>query len=182
MAGLTYELRFDGSCWPNPGGRAGYGWVLFVHDPENHDEPALVADGCGPVTAPQGGTTTNNLAEWAGLRAGLEWVYCLRMAVGRLLIHGDSQLVIEQLTGGMKCKKPHLRVYLDACRELLQSLPYQWEAAWLPRERNDHADRLSVIHGNEHRGRGGSNGTRAGWGPAGRVRADRDLFRRRVSR
>lgn len=151
MDGKTYELRFDGSCWPNPGGRAGYGWVLFVHDPENHDEPVVIAEGCGPVIPAAGGTTTNNLAEWSGLRAGLEWMRCLRMAVGRLLIRGDSQLVIEQLTDGMKCKKPHLRVYRDACRELLRSLPYGWEAAWVPRAENSHADRLSVIHGNEYR-------------------------------
>jgi ribonuclease HI len=145
--GPTYELRFDGSCVPNPGGVAGYGWVLYLHDAEEHDGPAKVAEGCGPVSAPPGGVTTNNLAEWAALRAGLEWFRCLAVPVGRLLIRGDSLLVIEQLAGSMACKKPHLQVYRDACLAILRATSFAWEAAWVPRDENAVADALSARTG-----------------------------------
>lgn len=143
MGGPTYELRFDGSCNPNPGGKAGYGWVVYLHDPENHDDPVRFAEGSGPVSAPPGGLTSNNVAEWAALRAGLEWFRCYRAAVGRLLIRGDSRLVIDQLNGGMKCKKPYLLVYRDACRAILRTFRFGHDAAWIPRGENAAADALA---------------------------------------
>lgn len=142
--GRLYELRFDGSCWPNPGGRARCGWAVFVHDPDEHDAPVLVAEGSEEVPPPAGGDTSNNVAEWAGLLAGLRWFAALRMAVGGLLIRGDSQLVINQLNGDWKAKKPWLAESRDACRAALKRMGHEWEAAWMPREQNAHCDALAA--------------------------------------
>lgn len=141
MAGKVYELRFDGSCWPNPGGRAGYGWVVTAHAPGG---PAVIAEGSGPVDAPPGGRTSNNVAEWHALRDGLAWVARLRVPVDRLLVRGDSQLVVHQVNGRWACKKAYLEVYRRDCSALLAALPFPWEAGWVPRAENAAADALST--------------------------------------
>lgn len=144
MNGRVYELRFDGSCNPNPGGIARCAWAVYVHDPEEHDGPVVIAQGHRPVFASGGEQTTNNIAEWHGLLEGLEWFRCLRLATERLMIRGDSRLVIHQLTGRMKCKKPHLESRMTHCRGILSTFRFPWEAEWIPREENAHCDRLAA--------------------------------------
>jgi len=58
-------LNFDGLCEPrNPGGWSCFGWVLTR-------DGAALATGHG-VAAPPGPDSTNNVAEYAALIAGLE--------------------------------------------------------------------------------------------------------------
>lgn len=139
----VFEVRFDGSCWPNPGGECRYGWVLYEHDPENYDEPVLFASGSGPVSPPPGGITSNNLAEWSAVRAALEWASCLNVYYTKLLIRGDSRLVVDQFNGTMKCKARHLRPIRDYCRSLAETLRVRVEVSWIPREENNAADRMA---------------------------------------
>jgi probable phosphoglycerate mutase len=85
------------------------------------------------------GTTTNNVAEYQGLLAGLRAAAELNpVAVEARL---DSKLVVEQLSGRWKVKHPDMRVLALRAREVLP--PSQVTYTWVPRERNKHADRLA---------------------------------------
>ena len=133
-------LHFDGSCYPNPGGRASYGWHIDVeHAGSSTDR---LADGHGAVTD---NPTSNNIAEWRGLEAGLRWLSCWRSPVEHLTIVGDSQLVLNQLRGDWRCKKAHLGKLRDTCQKILSEAGWEWTATWVPREQNAEADALAAI-------------------------------------
>ena len=56
------------------------------------------------------GVTTNNVAEYRALIAGLE--AAAPLGAPRVHVRADSMLVIEQLRGKWKVKQPHLRPLL----------------------------------------------------------------------
>ena len=127
----TLTLYFDGLCGPvNPGGIACYGWLLLQDGKE-------IAQGDG-VEA-RGPKATNNVAEWSALLYGLRAAAALRPE--SLEIRGDSQLVINQLTGSWRMNAARLRPYRERCLELLRGC--QWGARWIPREQNEATDALS---------------------------------------
>jgi len=128
----TLTLYFDGLCEPvNPGGIACFGWLLL-------DERGQVVQEGNGVEA-RGPDATNNVAEWAALERGLRAAAALRPE--SLEIRGDSQLVINQLTGSWRMNAVHLRPYRERCLYLLRGC--QWAARWIPREQNEAADALS---------------------------------------
>lgn len=137
-AAHTLILHFDGSCWPNPGGRMGYGFTLAWAD----GRPVYKEGGTVKATP-----ATNNVAEWYALTAGVEYAQAAIVGglnAGRLVIRGDSNLVVSQLNCQMKCKKAWLVKYRDRCRFLLKRLGCEWEAAWLPRAENTECDALAA--------------------------------------
>lgn len=135
---MRITLYFDGACWPNPGGRAAYGWHV------RNAAGELLACGSGPISEP---FHSNNVAEWEALRRGLTWLVPLaRPGMSHLAIRGDSRLVIKCLNLKWRSKVPVLREKRDACRELLSELPCPWEARWMPREMNAFADALAGQH------------------------------------
>ena len=126
-------LNFDGACEPiNPGGTASWGFVLC------DGAGALVAQGSGVVGTGPG--MTNNLAEWAAVEEGVRRFREMGLN-GRLVIRGDSQLVVKQLGGEWQCKKPHLAAARDRALALLGGI--DWVVLWVPREENELADELS---------------------------------------
>lgn len=126
-------VHFDGSCTgKNPGGVAHYGWHI--------DTPNGVRVAEDSQEVCRGPSATNNVAEWAGLKAAILFLKEQGWS-GVLKIQGDSALVINQLNGDWKCKMAHLQVYLEDCRDLL--IGQDWEATWIPRESNKSADGLS---------------------------------------
>ena len=142
--GLADELtlHFDGACEPrNPGGVATYGWVLST----GHS-------GCG-VVATGGPTSTNNLAEWSALGFGLRWIADQKLKPEKLLIFGDSQLVVRQLNHEWACNKEHLQKLRARCEELLKAIDRPWAAEWIPREKNEDADALSRKAYTDHTGK-----------------------------
>jgi ribonuclease HI len=58
---------------------------------------------------------TNNMAEYEALLYGLS---ALSLGVRRLLVKGDSQLIIKQVKGECCCNDPQLAAYLLRVREL----------------------------------------------------------------
>ena len=134
---MKVALYFDGGCWPNPGGRAAYGW--HIRDLAADGDP-LIACGSGEVI---GAVRSNNVAEWEGLLAGLRWLSSCLPELTSLVIRGDSRLVINTLTNRWRCKKPFLTALRAACREILDALACDWEAEWLPRQQNRLADTLA---------------------------------------
>ncbi len=85
------------------------------------------------------GHTTNNVAEYRGLIAGLEAVHQLdpRASVEARL---DSKLVVEQMSGRWKIKHENLRGL--AVRARSAHPPDLVSYTWVPREKNKAADRL----------------------------------------
>lgn len=81
------------------------------------------------------------MAEWAALGFGLRRLVDVKYT-GPVEIFGDSQLVINQLKGAWACRAPRLILFRDRCLELLGKLG-GWSATWVPRDRNEIADRLS---------------------------------------
>jgi len=85
------------------------------------------------------GELTNNVAEYRALLLGLERA----RAVGarEVLIRGDSQLVLRQLTGAYKVSKDHLKPLHAQALQALQAFD-RWAVEEVPRSENTHADRL----------------------------------------
>ena len=131
-------LHFDGACEPNPG-RGAWGWVLDVPGRGRFSDLGVCA-----------GRVTNNVAEWTALGKGVRYVFdhAAEFAGGRLVVCGDSKLVIDQATGRNQCHKPQLARLRDRVLELCSGLdaagfpPVVF--AWVRREENAAADALSV--------------------------------------
>ncbi|GLW20546.1 bifunctional RNase H/acid phosphatase [Microbispora triticiradicis] len=124
-----YVVEADGGSRGNPG-PAGYGAV--VKDEAGH----VLAEAAESI-----GTTTNNVAEYRGLIAGLESLLALGVEGARVEVRMDSKLVIEQMAGRWKVKHEGLRPLALEAAALARRLRVTW--TWIPRERNTHADRLA---------------------------------------
>ena len=128
------HVHFDGACQPPTGpGIAAYGFTV--------EGPGLDVEEFGLATPPYSEHSTNNVAEYAGAIAALEWL--LRNDYrGRVIVFGDSELVIRQMTGEYSVRAEHLRAYHDRLTQLAgQFAAVEWR--WVPREENARADRLS---------------------------------------
>ena len=86
--------------------------------------------------------TTNNLAEYAGLLAILEYLFRRNLNQEEIHICGDSQMVIEQMNGNWKIKKGPYVGLAEKCKEILEQFS-NISFEWIPREDNDIADGLS---------------------------------------
>ena len=121
---------FDGGARSNPG-PAGYG-VYIVDDQGN-----VQAELHGSL-----GIATNNVAEYNGLIAALQWA--IEHNLTQITIKGDSLLIIEQMRGNYKVKNEGLRpLYHQAKMLVMQIGDVKFEH--VPREKNKDADRLSNV-------------------------------------
>lgn len=84
---------------------------------------------------------TKNHAEFSALILGLE--YCAQQNFENLEIRGDSELVIQQLTGEIKLKHKKLLPLLRKTNELVKSLPCVPKYTWIPWQMNDFCDFLA---------------------------------------
>lgn len=124
-------LYFDGLCEANPGGWMSWAWVALARD------GAVVANG-GKCSPPQP-ANTNNLAEYFGLLSGLRWLKDHGHAGIR--VRGDSQLVVNQVSGRWQVNAVALRPLSVEARGLVAELGVTLE--WVPREKNHRADALA---------------------------------------
>lgn len=121
---------FDGGARGNPG-PAGYG--VYIVD----DQGQMVAELIGSL-----GVATNNVAEYSGLIAALEWA--IEHDVSALSLKGDSLLIIEQMRGNYKVKNEGLKpLHMKARLLVMQIGNVTFEH--VPREKNKDADRLSNL-------------------------------------
>lgn len=123
--------------------------VLVEADGGSRGNPGPAGFGCvvrstgGDVLAEHKqaiGVTTNNVAEYRGLIAGLE--QARRLGADEVAVSMDSKLVVEQMSGRWKVKHPGLAELHQQARALASTfaaVSYQW----IPRARNSHADRLA---------------------------------------
>ena len=99
-------LQFDGGSRGNPG-PAGTGSVV------------LAEDGTPLVTLGRFiGRATNNVAEYRALITAIE--EAKKLGAENILIRGDSELVIKQMTGVYRVKNPDMQKLYAKAKELLR--------------------------------------------------------------
>jgi ribonuclease HI len=79
-----------------------------------------------------------------------EWIACIKAleaardaGAHRVRVHGDSQLVIRQVTGRYKVKAQHLLPYHEQAQKLIGEFPGGVTFRWHRRGRNVEADALA---------------------------------------
>ena len=87
-------------------------------------------------------TKTNNEAEYEALILGLE--IALHMDIQNIHIFGDSQLVVNQVTGDFKVYKPELSRYCKKVTALLTRFAHA-TIQNIPRAENSQADALAKL-------------------------------------
>jgi ribonuclease HI len=120
----------DGGSRGNPGPSA-IGAVVL--DPAT-DPPRRLAEVSECI-----GITTNNVAEYKALIAGL--VAAERFGARRVRVRADSKLVVEQVKGTWKVKQTHLLPLRDEARRLLARYD-DVDIRHVPRAENFDADAL----------------------------------------
>ena len=122
-----WRLDCDGGSRGNPGPAAG---AFVLTDPAGREVEAR-----GEYL----GTTTNNVAEYRALIAGLE--SAARHAAQPLEVQMDSELVIRQMTGEYKVKNEGLKPLNAAAKRAASKLAdVRWTS--VRREHNTRADGL----------------------------------------
>jgi probable phosphoglycerate mutase len=129
MTGLRVIVEADGGSRGNPG-PAGYGAVVR----ESATGEVLLERYAAL------GTTTNNVAEYSGLIAGLR--AALELNATHVDVRMDSKLVVEQMSGRWQIKNPGLRPLAAEAATLVGRFAAV-TFDWIPRERNRAADALA---------------------------------------
>jgi ribonuclease HI len=130
------QVHFDGACEPSRQGRvAAYGFTVEGGGLD-HEEGGL-------AVRPGSERATNNVAEYSGAIRALEYLIS-REFHGPVLVVGDSQLVIRQMTGEYEVRAEHLLAYHDHLAGLARRFE-QVTWTWVPREENVRADALSKM-------------------------------------
>ena len=124
---MKARLHTDGGARGNPG-PAAYGFVLEADD--------------GTVLAAEGhaiGSTTNNVAEYSGLVAGLR--KAIELQVTELEVVSDSELMVKQMRGEYRIKNEALRGLSTEATTLARRLE-RVEYRHVRRAHNELADSL----------------------------------------
>jgi len=119
------ELYFDGCSKGNPG-PSGSGAIIM--------NEKIIWSGCEYV-----GNTTNNVAEYKGLILGLKKLKVLN--INKVIVKGDSMLVINHMTGKYKVNAPHLLLLYNEAKELIKDIDIEF--LYIPRGKNKEADYLA---------------------------------------
>lgn len=128
---MKYTLFFDGSVWPSsPEGTAVSGFVLKCEDSVVESFSGIIGQG----------TTTSLQAEYRAVVEGLRAFHARWASFGveSLHVHGDSKVVINQLSGRFAKAPKYLQEYYVAKAYIAQiidvGIPVTLE--WIPREEN----------------------------------------------
>jgi probable phosphoglycerate mutase len=121
------EIWFDGAARGNPGPAA---IGAIIKNPDG-DVLATVSEAIGE--------TTNNVAEYSALIAGLK--AAAGAGARRIVVRGDSLLVVNQMNGLWKVKHANLKPLAAEARRLLDGFE-RAEIKHVRREYNTEADAL----------------------------------------
>lgn len=122
-------VEADGGSRGNPG-PAGYGAVVL----DAATEEVLAQRQAGL------GVTTNNVAEYQGLIAGLR--AAIDLGATDVEVRMDSKLVVEQMSGRWQVKHPAMKPLALEAAKLVRELG-SVRFGWIPRSRNARADALA---------------------------------------
>lgn len=125
-----YVLYFDGCSKGNPG-LGGAGAVLYENNEEIWGSSKLLGE-----------KVTNNVAEYCGLIIGLEEAFIRK--IRKIIVRGDSQLVIRQMKGEYRVNSNSLQHYYKEAKILekyFDNIIFQH----VYRDKNKRADELSNL-------------------------------------
>lgn len=129
-------VYFDGLCEPrNPRGVAAYGYVIYV-------DGVRFSSGRGLAAEPWSEMASNNVAEYTALIQALKWL--LENGYMEVVVRGDSQLVIRQMTGRYAVRASRIIPLYERAVELaskFRSVRFEW----VPRDENWEADYESEL-------------------------------------
>lgn len=112
---------------------ATYGWVAYRKGKK-------LSEDCG--LADRGYAATNNVAEYTAVIRALEWLLENGYTGEEIGVHSDSMLAMAQLSGEWQVRSPRIMpLYRQA--SVLASQFKRVSFWWVPRDRNQEADRLS---------------------------------------
>ena len=129
MSDLRVIVEADGGSRGNPG-PAGYGAVV-----KEAATGEILLERYASL-----GVSTNNVAEYSGLIAGLR--AALELNATQVDVRMDSKLVVEQMSGRWQIKNPGLRPLAAEAAVLVDRFAAV-TFEWVPRERNRVADALA---------------------------------------
>jgi ribonuclease HI len=137
------QVYFDGLCQPyNPGGIACYAFIILAK--KEHEREQQQYSGYGLAVEPFGDNATNNVAEYTGIIKALEWLLEKNNYNNnqKIIIRGDSQLVINQIKGKYKVRAVKIIPLYQKVKSLLSKFK-DIKIEWIPRDNNKEADKLS---------------------------------------
>jgi ribonuclease HI len=133
----TIQVYFDGLCQPcNPGGLTCYSFIIETNTAQRiHSEYGLTAH---PFTD----NSTNNVAEYTGIIKALEWLLENNFHDQKIIVSGDSQLVINQLRRNWKVRALTMVPLCQKTKSLISKFK-DIKFEWIPRQKNGEADKLT---------------------------------------
>ena len=148
-------VYFDGLCQPyNPGGIACYAFIIKRYDnggvgrqQHQQQQQQIIHSEYGLAAEPFRNEASNNVAEYTAIIKALEWLllnYDNNEFVNNktIIIKGDSQLAIYQITGKYKVKAARIIPLHQKVISLISKFK-DIHVEWIPSEKNEEADRLS---------------------------------------
>jgi ribonuclease HI len=127
-AAATWVVYCDGSAFPNPG-NMGLGATFSAPDGTQHE-----------LSMPAPGHGCNNEAEARAMMAALH--HARQLGARNVLIHSDSRVVTDQLSGDGSEPIERLHTLFTELRKQLASFDAV-TVKWIPRHRNSAADALA---------------------------------------
>ena len=133
---IDYHCLFDGATEPkNPGGHIGTGSIIFTNKKEIVWQNSTFKE-----ASPK---NSNNVAEYMALIEILKYFNNSGIVNKIIKIYGDSKLVINQMLGLWNIKEGLYVKYAKEAKNLLLKSNNRFQFQWIPREKNEVADRLS---------------------------------------
>lgn len=129
----SLNIFTDGGSRGNPGPSA---LGVFIEN-----DKGMVLDEIGTYL----GITTNNIAEYSAVVAGLNWVVQNKAqmpSLAKVSFYMDSQLASSQLNGLYKIKNPNLRELLFTAKQKEAEIGLPVTYSHVPREQNKKADAM----------------------------------------
>jgi len=123
-----YLLQFDGLAAPNPGEASGGAIIYSLNRDPLYETGEYIE------------FATNNVAEYMGLIIGLR--LALEKGFTKLLVEGDSQLIIFQTQGKWKVKNENLQKYNKETCKLVSQFEFI-AMRHIRRELNKEPDRIT---------------------------------------
>jgi ribonuclease HI len=123
-----YVLFFDGCSKNNPG-PSGAGAVLYHNGVEIWSKAVFV-----------GHKETNNVAEYTGMIVGIK--RAVEMGIRRLVVKGDSNLVVQQMNGKFRVNAEHIKPLHATAKNIIRNFD-SIQFVHVYRHLNKRADELS---------------------------------------
>lgn len=137
---MKITAYFDGACAPfNPGGTTSFGAFVLVDNKQVWQTSKLFKPKKGEETQ-----TSNNVGEYNGLIAILNYLKRRKLTTEEIVIYGDSNLVINQMFGTWKITGGIYMQFALKAKQLLTEFS-NITGHWIPREANGMADNLSKL-------------------------------------